>query len=109
MKPTLAGATWRRQYTGTAIHLSSVAFADARHGWVVGSGGTILATTAGGDSWSPQRSGTRMDLYDVAFADASHGLAVGDTFKGDDPMAQQFIGSVILRTTDGGGDWRPCR
>ena len=102
---TDGGATWHVQYTTAGNDLSAMAFADTTHGWVVGVGGVILATTDGGRSWRPQRSGTTLDLLDVAFADATHGLAVGDRTKGDDPLAAQFVGSVVLRTTDGGVTW----
>jgi photosystem II stability/assembly factor-like uncharacterized protein len=99
------GATWKVQYASARMRMAGMAFADTSHGWVVGLGGVILATTDGGTSWRPQRSGTTLDLLDVAFADATHGVAVGDRSKGDDPLAAQFIGSIVLRTTDGGATW----
>ena len=98
------GATWEVQYARKG-YLLSLAFAGAMHGWAVGLNGTILATTDGGDSWKRQRSGTGLDLYDVAFADGRHGIVVGDSFQGDDPLAQKLNGSIILRTTDGGATW----
>ena len=45
---TDGGATWNAQSSGSDGDLSGVAFGDATHGWVVGSGGVILATTSGG-------------------------------------------------------------
>jgi photosystem II stability/assembly factor-like uncharacterized protein len=99
------GATWKVQYASARVNMAGMAFAGATHGWVVGLGGVILATTDGGKSWKPQRSGTTLDLLDVAFADATHGMAVGDRTKGDDPLAAQFIGSIVLRTADGGATW----
>ena len=43
--------------------LYCVSFADALHGWAVGDGGTILATTDGGATWEPQSSGTTDALF----------------------------------------------
>ena len=109
---TDGGASWRVQYSGSGMNskgqigYSDVAFADARHGWVVGLDGTILATTDGGRTWKPQRSGTKLDLNGVAFADAKHGMVVGDDIEGDDPLAGKLDGSTILRTTDGGATGR---
>jgi hypothetical protein len=40
--------------------LPVVHFADARTGWAVGEGGTIMATRDGGASWELQRSGSRL-------------------------------------------------
>ena len=99
------GAIWKVQYSSTSVALHAIAFADVTHGWAVGVGGVILATTDGGTSWHPKRSGTTMNLRDVAFADSTHGLVVGDQLKGSDPMAAQFAGSIVLRTTDGGVTW----
>jgi photosystem II stability/assembly factor-like uncharacterized protein len=45
---TDGGATWSAQSSGTIAYLDAVSCPDASHGWVVGEGGTILATTSGG-------------------------------------------------------------
>jgi photosystem II stability/assembly factor-like uncharacterized protein len=103
---TDGGATWKVQHSSKGVNLSGIAFADATHGWVVGFGGLILATTDGGKGWKPQRSGTKTDLRGVAFADAAHGLAVGYATEGDDPLAAKLVGSTILRTSDGGANWK---
>lgn len=102
---TDGGTTWRLQYSSASVNLAGMAFADTTHGWAVGFGGVSLATTDGGQSWKPKHSGTTMDLLDVAFADTTHGLVVGHRTKGDDPLAAQLIGSIVLRTTDGGTTW----
>ena len=58
------GRTWQQQRSGTTAWLGSVAFSDARHGWVVGEtddgngnfvSSTILATTNGGIGWTEQK------------------------------------------------------
>ena len=64
-------------------------FTDANHGWAVGAGGTIVATTDGGATWSAQDSGTTQTLNSVVFTDADHGIIVG-------------YGGTVLSTTRGG-------
>lgn len=105
------GVTWHAQYVSGDVdpngrmRLSSIAFTDSAHGWVVGVGGVIMATTDGGKTWKRQRSGTKLDLNDVAFADSDHGIAVGARIEGDDPLAGKLSGSIILRTSDAGTTW----
>ncbi len=98
---TTSGPPWQVQKSGTAEPLTGVVFIDAKHGWVVGSNGTILATTNGGSTWSAQTSGSGAYLRGVAFSDASHGWAVGDN---RDEAAGTSTG-VILATTNGGATW----
>ena len=102
---TDGGAAWKVRFAARAGDWNSMAFADASHGWLVGDGGLILATADGGTTWQRRFSGTKLDLTDVAFADATHGLAAGNRSVGSDPMAGQFIGSIVLRTSDGGATW----
>ena len=49
-----AGDGWNAQSSGSSARLTGVAFPDATHGWAVGEGGAILATTDGGATWSIQ-------------------------------------------------------
>ena len=74
------------------VSFFGVAFLDAAHGWAVGEGGAILATSNGGATWSKQSSGTFATFWGVAFSDATHGWAVGED-------------GLILATTDGGATW----
>jgi photosystem II stability/assembly factor-like uncharacterized protein len=69
-----------------------VHFADARTGWAVGVGGTILPPRDGGTRWQRQNSGTDKNLYSVHFADPHTGWAVGTR-------------GIILATRDGGTRW----
>jgi photosystem II stability/assembly factor-like uncharacterized protein len=80
--------------------LNDVTFVDAAHGWAVGMGGLILATSDGGATWSVQRPAESLGnlfpfgytLYAVTFVDLQHGWAVGES-------------GVILTTSDGGRHW----
>jgi photosystem II stability/assembly factor-like uncharacterized protein len=72
--------------------INAVSFADARRGWAVGAGGTVLSTADGGRTWRRQQSDTDADLADVKFLDAREGWAVG-------------ANGTIIHTTDGGATW----
>ncbi|MCX6374098.1 MAG: S8 family serine peptidase, partial [Actinobacteria bacterium] len=74
------------------VTFNGVAFVDAVHGWAVGEGGLILATSNGGATWSTQTSGTLATFWGVAFSDATHGWAVGED-------------GLILATSNGGATW----
>jgi len=94
---------------GSGAGLSSVSFADATHGWAVGSSTdasysstpVILATTDGGATWNAEDAGyagSAASLSSVCFIDANDGWAVGCDFSGD-------MTPVILATSDGGATW----
>ncbi|WP_206754573.1 YCF48-related protein, partial [Leptolyngbya sp. FACHB-36] len=84
---------WRVVPTPTSANLSDVSFADERHGWVVGSGSTLLETTDGGETWQART----LEL------DQTYRLTSVD-FKGDEGwIAGQP--SILLHTTDAGRSW----
>ena len=87
---TNGGEKWSEQNSGTDAYLHGVHFADDdKHGWVVGTGGTIITTINGGANWNTQISGTDKWLESVHFAD-NNGWAVG---------------SGTILTTNGGKNW----
>lgn len=94
LRTTNGGASWTRITIPASNTLTSLHFADAQNGWVVGYDGTILRSTDGGVSWSLQNvpaPGSPGFLDAVHFSDANTGWAVG--------------GGAILNTTNGGGIW----
>ena len=90
-----AADAWAAQTSGTDNSLFSVTFIDAKRGWAVGEGGTILRTVDAGAHWRVQASGTGRDLYSVTFRGVTRGWIVGGS----------AAGSIILRTVDGGAHW----
>ena len=114
---TDGGVTWSAQnagIAGTDARLSSITFADAQHGWAVGSvyddsAGTlsplILATTDAGATWYAQNAGNAgnggAQLASISFIDVRRGWAVGQSSSQSGAQS-----AVILATTDGGATWR---
>jgi photosystem II stability/assembly factor-like uncharacterized protein len=68
------GRSWLQAGTPTSVTLTTVRFADAKHGWAVGHGGVILGTEDGGKTWVRRLDGRR--IAQIAL-DAAH--ASGDT------------------------------
>lgn len=104
-RTTDGGRTWHDVWTGRNTHLSWIAFADRRHGFVGGER-FILRTTDGGATWrrSPMSMPKRVERFtflEPRFLTASRGFAVTDP--------SSFGGAPFLRTTDGGLRWRPIR
>ena len=98
------GASWHRQMFATDWEdPAAIAFADARHGWVVGNksgpdiDNILLATTDGGLTWKRQPCRTTDALNGISCT-GSHVWAVGAAF--DPPCG------VILVTSDGAAGWR---
>ena len=94
------GTSWELQASNKITDkLNSIYFPDANHGWTVGWGGAIFATSNGGISWASQTSNAPMalngpvTLSSVFFADATRGWAVGDE-------------GTILATDDAGKTWK---
>lgn len=89
------GASYRQaQKVPVDFTLTGVWFTDARNGWAVGHGGSIIHSSDGGETWQLQRSEPQPDqpLYSVYFSNAEHGWAAG-------------LWSLLLRTSDGGKSW----
>jgi photosystem II stability/assembly factor-like uncharacterized protein len=78
--------------------LYDVDFVDATHGWAVGGGGLVLATSDGGATWQKRSSSARGMLHAVAFADTLHGW----TAWPPDPWGS---GGAVYATVDGGATW----
>ena len=89
--PASAGR-WELQDAGVTNTLLDVKFVNDTHGWAVGEGGVIIATTDGGKTWNSQSSGYELTLRGVDFTDESNGWVVGQL-------------GLILNTDDGGKTW----
>lgn len=90
---------WTQQTSGTSTYLASIHFENDMTGWATGtSGATIRKTTNGGANWFSQSSGMLIGaLNSVFFVDPFNGWIVGN---------QHYDSTIILKTTDGGNNWK---
>jgi photosystem II stability/assembly factor-like uncharacterized protein len=86
------------------MNLSAVDFVDARTGWTVGDGGTILRTDDGGATWAAQQSGVSGSVVSVCFTDKVNGWASAYDRYG--VLDSSYSRSYLLHTTDGGATWQ---
>jgi len=104
------GNTWVAQKSGTTYGLTSVYFTNASTGYAVSldgggweQGGVILKTVNGGSTWISQNGGvtgsypSSYSFSSVSFTGSNLGWAVGG--------GQASDGGLILKTTNGGGNW----
>lgn len=96
MRTEDGGDSWQRIAVPTRTELFHLDFNGNSHGWIVGDGGVVLASTDDGRTWSKQISGTTMPLYNVDFRDDEEGYVVGKS-------------GTILRTQNGGTTWERVR
>ena len=68
------GKTWQQSPAPVSVTLTTVRFADARHGIAVGHGGTVLVTEDGGQTWTRRLDGRQLAAQLLANAQA-HGDA----------------------------------
>ncbi len=119
------GRTWRQVPVPTSVSLTSVAFADARDGWVAGHAGIVLHTTDGGEHWTRQLDGATaaaLTARDVAGVRTKLGPALrklaGELVAdgADAPLlavhcfdARRVMvagaNGLLLQTGDGGATW----
>lgn len=104
--PSASAATWSRQKSGTMSWLHAVQFLDQNHGFVAGSGGTLLETTDGGATWKKISTLPKDTFRDIYFVDNHTGWVVAerDVYK---LKTNDEAPSYLLRTDDGGLSWRP--
>jgi photosystem II stability/assembly factor-like uncharacterized protein len=74
------------------VVLYDIAWADARHGVIVGEFATVLVTTDGGATWVKRTPPTEKTLFGAHFASPDEGWVVG-------------IDGLVLHTTDAGRTW----
>lgn len=89
-----SGLRWSAKETSTRFLLHGGAFLDDKTGWLVGAGGTLLATDDGGAIWRDNvlQIETKPRLNSAFFLNAKQGWAVGSN-------------GTILATNNGGKAW----
>ncbi|CAN7756481.1 YCF48-related protein [Variovorax sp. LjRoot130] len=114
--------TWRQAQVPVSVSLTAVAFADERHGYATGHGGTVLRTTDGGLTWARQLDGraiaTMMQESAMRGGDAAQRKAADRMVADgpDKPLLDLVVSSpsevfvvgafgMALATADGGNTW----
>lgn len=97
-----SSARWEKQNSGTLSWLHSVYFVNQNKGWIVGSGGTFLATGDGGKTWKQDRHFTKDNIRDVYFTDEENGYLLCER-NVYNPGSSAV--SYLLKTEDGGAGW----
>ncbi|MBX7054008.1 MAG: hypothetical protein K1X36_03555 [Pyrinomonadaceae bacterium] len=97
-----ANADWVKLRSASLAWFHDVTFASENNGWIVGSGGTVLATTDGGTTWAPVRKFTNDNLTAIHFTDENTGwiLCQRDIYSRGDRSV-----SYLRKTIDGGRSW----
>ena len=101
------GDHWKQAVTPSEVLLTSVCFADARHGWAVGHDAVVLGSDDGGETWTVQYSDplgsgeddaapVEEELDDYAMDDL-YGDPYGDDAYGDE--GDDLYGDCLLYTS----------
>ena len=85
------GKTWQFVTLPPEILYRGLFFLDARRAFIVGDGGTLLASEDGGKTWAPRKIPSTDNLTDITFVGES-GWIVGHS-------------GLVLHTADGGRTW----
>lgn len=93
---------WERQPSPTSRNLKNVFFLNNNTGWISGDSGTMIRTNNGGGNWDFQNTKVFIDIQAMYFINDRLGWAVGWEIVAD---SSNFLGTRILKTTDGGLNW----
>ncbi|MEZ4688974.1 MAG: YCF48-related protein [Ignavibacteria bacterium] len=93
---------WSAIESPTTKNLTDISFINSNTGWIAGDSGIIIRTTNGGTDWTIQNSGTFNNIEDIFFLNERLGWAVSYEIF---PVAPNYLGTLILTTTDGGNTW----
>ncbi|HEV2814529.1 MAG TPA: hypothetical protein VGW10_14835 [Solirubrobacteraceae bacterium] len=106
-----SGRSWRRVRIPTvrvrrrnvAVGISDLDFVTPSRGFLLAQDGRMWSTRNGGRTWSEIASLGTGNLMSLVMADAANGFVTLGSYPGDPS------GAYVLRTSDGGGTWRPQR
>jgi photosystem II stability/assembly factor-like uncharacterized protein len=93
------GLTWRRLSRPTPSRIHDISFVSTQTGYLVDVSFRLWRTTNAGRTWTEILSAGR-PMTQVDFADARNGYVVV-------PRVGLEVRGFVLRTSDGGGSWRP--
>jgi photosystem II stability/assembly factor-like uncharacterized protein len=94
---------WLKYSKASNQNLWKCSFVDTLNGWAIGDSGVIVHTSNGGLNWVEQNSKIKEYMVAVSFYNKKIGWALGWG------LYENFYGTYILRTTDGGINWDTSR
>jgi photosystem II stability/assembly factor-like uncharacterized protein len=94
---------WLKYSKAVNQNLWKCSFVDTINGWAIGDSGTIVYTSNGGLNWIAQNSKIREFMVSVSFYNLRLGWALAWG------LDQNFYGTYIIKTTDGGSNWDTTR
>lgn len=104
---TDAGHTWTPYPLNTTDDINEIYFRNSDNGYLV-AGRKMYSTRDGGRTWQDIRifrtgefGSGRPEFLSIRFSDKKRGYVVGSVLRGD-----TVIGSLLMRTGDGGDTWR---
>ena len=103
------GRSWQRKILNTVANINEIYFRDKRNGYLV-AGRKMFITRDGGNSWRETlivdpdefRDGIP-EFLSIRFNSRNQGFIIGTVIDENDE--ENVIGSLLLRTTDGGQNW----
>lgn len=93
LKSTDMGSTWSALESGTDVMLSSISFADAKHGWCASPQRVLLHSSDGGTTWEKQKLDSFLPVTTLFARSASECWLAG--YHG-----------LLMRTSNGGSSWQ---
>ena len=92
----------------TEDDIMSVTFSSPKHGWAIGSKGTIVGSDDGGKTWGVVRKTTgderSIELHAIHFMDDLHGAGRGFVDLSKDDKNSYLL--TTITTSNGGRDWQ---
>lgn len=82
--------------------LNRVTSSDSLNFYIAADSGKIFHSSDGGINWISQNTGIQNNIIDIDFINVNTGYAIAWEYGSVNP---NFIGSIILRTTNGGQVW----
>ncbi|MBK8552111.1 MAG: hypothetical protein IPL53_14035 [Ignavibacteria bacterium] len=97
-----SGNYWIKHPSPVIRNFKNCFFINNNTGWISGDSGTIIKTTNEGLTWSILPTGVYNDIQSIFFINERLGWAVSNEVF---PDTNSFLGTRILKTTDGGSSW----
>lgn len=93
---------WIRTPFSADVNLNKITYTDSTNFYIAADSGKIFRSSNAGQNWILTNTGILSNILDIEFLDANTGFAIAWEFGLTNP---NFIGSIILKTTNAGQNW----